>query len=267
MLFNDRVRLAGIITAVMTVLIVIGVNRVEEDKRLLLTVVLVLVMAVLQMTILLYGGPQRSALAAAQYQYRHGNFEAAAHLLEASFEHESARTVEALALLGNTYRQMGRLELSEARLREALERDEKNAMALYGLGLTRLANGHYSEAADLIHTALEQGMRPAVVADLALALHLANQDEERTLEALQRAGTMLALEDYRALMVNYLLYNLREDEHPGQNEPSVAHFRMQKSASGLAYWQSQARRFADTDYGRRMATEVLAIKALLNGEQ
>src|SRR5690606_37623558 len=145
-------------------------------------------------------------------------------------------------------------------LQRAVGLDAENNLALYGLGQTLLAQGRYNEAAELIQSALAQGIRKAVQVDLLLANYLANTNPQHLLELAHKVSRLLGLEDYRALMLNYLLYNLVENEQP------TALRYMQTSASGLAYWQSQARRFAETDYGRRMATQVLETKALLNSE-
>lgn len=258
---NERVRLAAIITLVMVVMIMLVSKNQTGDRRFWLVIGLIVVMAIIQMVILLRGGPQGSALQVARRYYMQGNFDAAINLLEDSLADTANPDVEALALLGNTYRQQGRLEQSEKHLQRAVGLDAGNNLALYGLGQTLLAQGRYNEAAELIQSALTQGIRKAVQVDLLLANYLANTNPQHLLELAHKVSRLLGLEDYRALMLNYLLYNLVENEQP------TALRYMQNSASGLAYWQSQARRFAETDYGRRMATEVLEMKALLNREQ
>ncbi len=258
---DSRLKLAAGITVVMTIVILIIAQGVDSDRRFVILLSLIGLMALVQMTVLFWGGLKRRAFTIAQHHYIKGEFEEAAQLLETSLQNaHQTPDARSLALLGNTYRQLGQLGQSEERLRAAVDIAPQDDMALYGLGRTLLARGVYDEAAQYIESALDNGARKPVRADLALALYYADSDPERLLDMVRRAARLLNLEEYRLLWVNYLVHQLIDDEQ----EQTLALRIIAHNAGGLAYWQSQARHYADTDYGKRMAADVLAIKAILD---
>lgn len=246
---DGRLGSAVVVTAAMSIIIIFVASQLEGAFP--VVVGLVLVMAALQMTILL--GGQRSVLIRARQYFIQGDFEAAAELLEA-METESPRAV---VLLGNTYRLLNRLEASEAALRRVLEMRPSDKMALYGLGRTLLVRGHYADAARYIETALANGARRTVMADLALALYYAEAESGRILELAQRALRVLQLEAYRILLAAYLVYNLDDQQR------TAAHRLMVTNAVGLNYWQAEVQRYHNRDYGQRLATDVMEIKAIV----
>jgi hypothetical protein len=84
------------------------------------------------------------------------------------------------------------------------------------------------------------------------------------LKTLQGATRLLNLENYRALLVNYLLYNeLHEQPQANARELTKTKKMIKKMASGIVYWEKQAAQYADTDYGRRLAQDVTTLKTLL----
>jgi tetratricopeptide (TPR) repeat protein len=207
----------------------------------------------LQIGALFYRRRPTGPLADAQALFMQGKFDEAANLLE-SLPDES---VQAKTLLGNTYRQLGRLKDSEVTLRKALMSDAQAAFPLYGLGRTLLAAGDFPGAAQTITEALESGGRKVIRADLALALYLSG-DESAALAAAKSIAGTLQIEAYRVLMVNYLLHRLDDDARA----PDV----MRRSREGLEFWKSEARRFAETDYGKRLAEEIENMERLLASE-
>ncbi len=256
MVQDRRLRLAIAVTVVMSIVIVVVASG--RDDPLPIVVPLVLVMAALQMAVLLWGGPERTGLATARQHFLRGEFNSAAELLVAMLDDAETPDVRVLTLLGNTYRQLARLESSLDCLLQAVEMNPHDKMALYGLGRTCLVLGRYAEAVQNIEAALEHGARRAIVADLALALHYL-EAEDRTLNAARQAMRVLRIEDYRILLVNYLVYNLVKDEQ----QRAAAKRIMLNNTTRLAYWQAQARRYASTDYGRRLAVDVMSMKALI----
>ncbi|NDJ86424.1 MAG: tetratricopeptide repeat protein [Chloroflexi bacterium] len=268
MIWRDpRLRRALLVSLGMTVLIVVVVGLRGPEDSFPLVVGLVGVMAVLQ-ALMLFGPANGSpALQQARSLYRRGRFVDVIDVLEqylATEESEDAAVkVQTLTLLGNTYRQVGSLAESEARLRSAVELAPEDKQALYGLGRTMLARGEYQRAVRHIEASLENGQRPAVRAELALAMYYAEGQFDSLVKFTRKASHLWNLEDYRTLILNYLLYNLVDDDH----EREIAQRVCQNTVRGVAYWESQARRYADTDYGRRLAADVVAIKTLASKEQ
>jgi tetratricopeptide (TPR) repeat protein len=178
----------------------------------------------------------------AQRLYLAGNFDEAQALLERGRSLDKA-DVAALTLLGNTYRQLGRLDESRTVLLEALDKRPEYHFPLYGFGRTLLAEGRYAEAAHALRRALDAGAPPGVHGDLGEALYRQG-DHEGARAALRNApeGDDAA----RALMTAYLLYRLEAGAFPA---PALV-------AAGLPYWQAVAARFAHTPYGEAVAADV-----------
>ncbi len=255
---DPRLRLAFIVTALISGAIFLITRGRDPEEMLPIVIGLGVLMAALQLWILFGWGQHSSTITTARRYYLQGDFEAAANLL--STIPEENISADALALLGNTYRQMGELEKSAAYLEKALSYDPKHVQALFGLGRTRMVQGQYDKAIELLQQALENGGRKAIRADIALALHLQEAPEEDVIRTAQSAARVLNLEQYRTLFINYLLYNLVEEEQLG------AYNIMQKNAAGLAYWQTEARRHANSDYGRRIASDVVKMREILKKE-
>lgn len=209
---------------------------------------------VVQAVILWRMAQQRPALRKARRAFLRGDFEAVLRILEEERAAGQA-DVASLTLLGNAYRQLGRLPESEDRLQEALAADPASPLANYGLGRTRLAGGDYESAAGLIAQALEQGAQPVVYVDLALVQHCAGREAEK-LAALEKAMSF-ALEPHRELLAAYLGWQ------GGALEAQAAQARMRKAQAGLALWQAEAARFAATPYGAALAQDVARMEALL----
>ncbi len=193
----------------------------------------------LEMTVLWGNRGMVSAFTQAQRHYLDGNFDAALALLESIHEKADLR---ALTLLGNTYRQLGRLDESESVLSEALDKVPDHHYPLYGFGRTLLAEGRYAEAAEVIRRAHEAGAPPVVLADLGEAYYRL----ERWDEAAAALHAAVGEEPHRALMVAFLLYRLGELPPPS---PDLV-------AAGLPYWQASAQRFQQTPYGAVLARDV-----------
>lgn len=197
----------------------------------------------------------RSPLAQAQQFFREGRFEEAAAELQARLQESS--DVQALTLLGNTYRQMGRLAESESALRQAVQQQPDDPFPLYGLGRTLLAQGQFAEAANWIQKALDSGGRKVLRAELALTQYL-NEDMEKAGQTALQAARLLQLEAYRVLMVNYILHRTRSD--------SKAVSMMARVAHALPYWHTEAERFAATPYGMILKREMSLLESLLPKE-
>jgi tetratricopeptide (TPR) repeat protein len=185
----------------------------------------------------------------AQRRYLAEDFEGARTLLENLRAADQADAQE-LTLLGNTYRQLGDVESSEAILLEALDKRPEHHFPLYGFGRTLLVSGRYAEAAQTIQQAVAAGAPPVVQVDLAEAHYRAGAvDEARTvLETLE-----IADEPPRRLLVAYLRHQLNAGNVP-------AHDLIE---AGLPYWQATAGRFHHTQYGQDLLEDIRSMQALL----
>jgi tetratricopeptide (TPR) repeat protein len=191
-----------------------------------------------------------TAYTKAQRYYVAGDFEAARAMLERLAADEQA-DANALTLLGNTYRQLGRLDESEASLRQAIVKRPSHYFSLYGFGRTLLTKGNYTEAATILQQALDAGAPTLVQFDLGDARYRQGLHQEAAV--LLQAVKPVIEEPYRALMVDYLLFRLNSGPIP-----AVELIRV-----GLPYWRASADRFSQTPYGQSLADDVLWMQARL----
>ncbi len=269
MLRERRIQLAIGVTVMMS-LIILGLSAGRDaDEVLPMVVGLVFVMGAAQVALLFWDNQHRKTpLAIARHDFLRGDFEAAAQLLEVNLkemrEQDQPLDSHMLTLLGNTYRQLNRLEESESCLRESVTLNPTDKLGLYGLGRTLMVNGHYQEAAQYIEAALANGARKVVKSELALAHYYEGTSHDKLAKILRQAARLLHLENYRALLVNYLLYNeLHGQPQANDRELMTAKKVMKNNASGMLYWEKQATQYSDTDYGRRLAQDVATLKTLL----
>ena len=240
-------QLAVALALVLLVIVLVFGSIAPPEMRTTAIIGVIGLLFVLQFVVLWANRDLVTPYTQAQRRYLRGEFGAARDLLESQ---RADADTKALTLLGNTYRQLGRLDDSEAALREALAKSPDDEFPLYGLGRTLLAQGHYTGAASAIEAALGAGAPPVVNVDLGEALYRAGQ-LERALDILKPLDTA-AYEPYRALTVAYLLFRLDAAEAP---PPALI-------AAGLPDLRVAAERFAHTPYGRALADDVQAIAAM-----
>jgi len=158
--------------------------------------------------------------------------------------------VKSLVLLGNTYRNLGKLAQSRETLEAALERSPDSPFALYGLGKTQLSQGDYPAAIQSIEEALANGAPSSVRFDLAHAHHR-HGDTAQTLQTLDALPQLD--EPYRQLFATYLRQRLAGGSAPPADE----------IAEGLPFWEAEVERFAHTPYGQALRADVEALRHLL----
>jgi tetratricopeptide (TPR) repeat protein len=186
----------------------------------------------------------------AQRLYRAGQFDDARDALEGLYAGGKAN-INVLTLLGNTYRQLGKLAESERILLEALDIQPNHYFPLYGFGRTLLVQGRYAEAADAIQRALAQGAPEVTRFDLGEAQY--RQEQHATaIETLTAAHPLVADEPHRQLMATYMLHTLGESDPP----------TLSLIDAGLPYWQAEAQRHANTRYGIALSEAVDQLIAL-----
>ena len=187
----------------------------------------------------------------AQRAYIAGDFAAARDILEPLYQQQAA-DYKMLTLLGNTLRQLGLLDESEAILSEALDKQPNHYFPLFGFGRTLLSKGCYSEAVQAFEKALSNGGEAVIQFDLGEALY---RDEhiDAAIPILERVYVHLESEPHRQLMAHYLLFKA------GQGDaPSVAMIR-----EGIPYWQNYAELFASTSYGETLDRDVQMMQQML----
>jgi tetratricopeptide (TPR) repeat protein len=184
----------------------------------------------------------------AQRRFIAGDFEQARVILEQVRDSGKA-DVRVLTLLGNTYRQLGRLEESEITLRKALDKDSLHPFPLYGFGRTLLSKGNYHEAVTMLERAVHAGTMVAQF-DLGETYYRLGQQQEAKTH-LQAVRPSLK-ESYRALMADYLLYRIGAGIPPSS---SLIY-------EGLPYWQETAARHHNTAYGTALIEDIDAMHIL-----
>lgn len=199
---------------------------------------------VIELTILWGNRGMISAFTRAQRLYMDGDFAGALTLLEGVRAKADAR---ALTLLGNTYRQLGRLAESEAVLSEAVDKAPNHYFPIYGFGRTLLSEGRYAEAVDAIQRALVLGAPSVVQGDLGEAYYRLGKRDDAVL-ALHNAAVN---EPHRALMAHYLLSRM------GAASPPSAEI----VEAGVAYWRATAERFRETPYGVALESDVYEMQS------
>jgi len=187
----------------------------------------------------------------AQRAFIAGDFEKARDILGPLYEQQAA-DYKMLTLLGNTLRQMGLLDESEAVLSEALDKQPNHYFPLFGFGRTLLSKGCYSEAVQAFEKALSNGGESVIEFDLGEALYRDGRIDA-AIPILERVYAHLESESHRQLMAHYLLFQ------SGQGDaPSAAMIR-----EGILYWQNYAELFASTSYGEILNQDVQLMRQML----
>ncbi|GAB4508513.1 MAG: hypothetical protein OHK0046_01180 [Anaerolineae bacterium] len=186
----------------------------------------------------------------AQRSYLRGDFETARQELE-TLHLEDRADMQALTLLGNTYRQLGLLDESESVLYEARNKNPDHYFPVYGLGRTLLVKGQFAQAAEVIEQALTRNAPPVIHADAGEAYYYAGDAAQARLH-LEAAQPHVSAEPHRDLLTTYLLYRLAAGTPPSQ---AII-------AEGLAYWQAQAARYQHTPYGDALAQDIRILQSL-----
>lgn len=197
---------------------------------------------VAQIAILWGGRGMVTAFTSAQRAYLAGDLAKTIEVLESARVRGRA-DMRMLTLLGNTYRQLGRLDESRACLYEAIDKAPDHPFPLIGIGRTLLSGGQYADAALVFERALAAGAPAAVQLDLAHALYRADEVEAAraalpTMETFTDAG--------EALVYAYLRAQLVEGQ---PLDRAVVE-------AGLSFWRDAAARFAHTPYGVALARDM-----------
>lgn len=176
----------------------------------------------------------------AQRHFLRGEFGQAVTILNNHIQNHP-KDVQAMTLLGNTYRQLGDLEASHAILLEAVNIQPMNYFPLYGFGRTLLVAGQFSQAITTFQKTLKAGGHPITYFDIGEAAYF-DGDVQIAREALQRALAEGDGDENRVWMANALLAQLDKTHIPPATDDS------------RVYWLAQADLFKNTPYGKAIQT-------------
>ncbi len=187
----------------------------------------------------------------AQQRFIAGDYQAARDLLEALPE-RGRESVDALVLLGNSYRHLGRLDAAGAALRRALELKPEHDLALFSLGKLNLVRGAYAAATEFLERALNAGAPDIVRFELGQARFLLGHDMQAR-EQLKIALPALAEDPAQLLLLRYYLHVLSAGDMP------ASEFICQH----IERLRLEARKFADTPYGAHLTKVERDLRAAL----
>ena len=176
----------------------------------------------------------------AQRHFIAGDYAAARAVLEA-LPDRGRESVDALTLLGNTYRHLGQFQRSQRALQSALELKPRHHLALFSMGKLQLVQGEYAAAAERITASLASGAPVIARFELGQCYFLladAAAAREQLLAARESLDDMPA---QAALLVVYLgrLASIEVTSTPLSSE----HRR---------FWVDEARKYAESPYGAHL---------------
>lgn len=177
----------------------------------------------------------------AQQHFIARDYQAARELLE-PLPDAGRASVDALVLLGNTYRHLGQLDRAHSALARALELKPRHDLALYSAGKLNLVRGEYSAASEYFERAIKAGAPEIVRFDLGQARYLLGQDAEAT-QQLTAAQSALADDPAQLLLLQYYLCALGAGDMPAEN----------LMRENIAHWRQEARKYSDTPYGAHLS--------------
>lgn len=187
----------------------------------------------------------------AQQHFIAGEYLDARSILEAMPERGRA-SVDALVLLGNTYRNLGQFEMCQAALQRALAIKPRHALAHYSVGKLNLALGDYRAASDCFQRAIDGGAPDTVRFDLGLADYLLGEPAAaaRHLNAVRSA---LVDDPAHLLLLQYILFSLNLGRRP-----DTALIR-----ENLAFWREEMSKYRGVKYGDFLTEVVHELSARL----
>ena len=180
----------------------------------------------------------------AQEHFMNGDYALARDILE-QIPLDDKISVDALILLGNTYRHLGQFDDSIAVVTRALEIKPDYHFALYALGKTMLVMGEYRDASNFITKALSQGSPDVVQFDLGHAYYLLG-DYQRAIHHFTNILSLVEDEPSQLLLVQYYLYKMQVGEQPSRR----------LIQNHLEYWQDEATKYQNTVYGVALQSDI-----------
>ncbi len=189
----------------------------------------------------------------AQAYFIAGDYQTARSILEGIPE-SSRVSVDALVLLGNCYRHLGRYEKSRAALGRALEIKPDHHLALFSRGKLDLVAGEYIGAAEMILKSLDAGAPKIVRFELGQAYFL-HGDYKRAMSQLNAVCTDLADDLPQKLLICHYLNRMGESGRPSTD----------LTRAGIDHWREEAKKYNTTPYGEAIRLAVDELDAFLAG--
>ena len=176
----------------------------------------------------------------AQRHFVAGEYAAARKVLEQIPESGRA-SVDALVLLGNTYRHLGEFELGQSALQRALQLKPDYHYARYAAGKLSLVSGGFREAADELERALAAGAPSFAHFDAGLARFMTD-DLAMAMDHFSRYCADESDEAEKIMLARYLQFMADQSDPPHPSEIE-AH---------LSLWQNEAVKYVQTPYGKKL---------------
>lgn len=204
----------------------------------------------LTLQLLIFWGNRRaiSPYHAAQRHYMNGEYARARDLLAPALDARRV-SVDALALLGNCYRQLGQFAHAEQAIAQALQIKPDYHYALYAAGKLNLVLGDYRRALQTIERAYAQGAPPVVNFDLGQACFYLGE-RPKAVAYLAAYCELPMDEPAKSLLAAHYLHVLENAQPP----PPEA------LRECIAYWQAEAARYRLTPYGTAIMNEVESLQ-------
>jgi tetratricopeptide (TPR) repeat protein len=180
----------------------------------------------------------------AQQHFMNGDYQTARDVLE-QIPLDDKVSVDALVLLGNTYRHLGQFDDSITVVDRALAHQPDYHFALYGMGKTLLVTGQYEDASNFITKALSHGAPDVVQFDLGHAYYLLG-DFRRANHHFTNILSLVGDEPAQLLLVQYCLHKMNIGEQPPRR----------LIQSNLEYWQNEATKYHSTLYGVALQSDI-----------
>jgi len=190
----------------------------------------------------------------AQQHFIAGDYHAARALLEAMPERGRA-SVDALVLLGNTYRHLGQFDMSLSALKRALEIRPRHDLALFSAGKLYLVQGEYATACEYFDRAINAGAPEIVRFELGQA-HLLLGNADAAARHLLDARSALADDPAQLLFLQYYLHELKAGGFPDEG----------LIGENLPFWRAEAAKYAASPYGLHVSEIVSKLDAALEVE-
>ena len=176
----------------------------------------------------------------AQRHFVAGDYGSARKILE-QIPDSGRASVDALVLLGNTYRHLGEFELGRKTLQRALQLKPDYHYAWYAAGKLSLVAGRFGEAADELERALATGAPALVHFDAGLARFM-HGEQARAIEHFSRYCAGATDEPEKVALVRICQFIADQSDLPHASE----------IGDHLSLWQDEAAKYAGTPYGENL---------------
>lgn len=177
----------------------------------------------------------------AQQHFIAHDYEAARDLLE-PLPDAGRASVDALVLLGNSYRHLRQFDRARSALARALEIKPQHDLALFSAGKLNLVLGEYAAAIEYFERAIKAGAPNIVRFELGQARFLLSQSAEAA-QQLTAARSALADDPAQLLLLQYYLWALGAGDVPTR----------ESIRENIQHWRREARKYGNTPYGAHLS--------------